>query len=96
VAHMRERCGYLLQRPLPDMHHVAPEAIPIRLWVWLWFSDAKRHVRFRVGILVWLSDVKRHVRCWFWLRTRPVMALAPVGGWRTHVEVVPDESSRHC
>ena len=79
VAHMRERCGYLLQRPLPDMHPVAPEAIPVWFWVW-----------------VWLSDVKRHVRFWFWLRTRPVMALAPVGGWRSNVESVPDESSRHC
>jgi len=90
---MRERCGYLLQRPLPDMHHVAPEAIPV--WFWVWLSDAKRHVRFRVGIWVWLSDVKRHVRCWFWLWTRPVMALAPVGGWRANVEIVPDESPRH-
>ena len=80
------------------MHPVAPEAIPIRLWVWLWFSDAKRHVRFRVGIWVcWfgVSNTKRDIRCRSRLWTRPVIVtLAPVG-LVTHVEGVPDESSRH-
>jgi len=61
---MRERCGYLLKRPLPDRHPVAPEAIPVGLWVWLWvrlywFSDAKRHHRIRItGIIVSLAPVR--------------------------------------